>query len=129
MLKLFFSLFIMLITVTACQKRPCQSKEAYNGVYNAMTCDYKTRIEKLENTLALKEQQQTEEFQAYEKLHAKVNNKEIELQQYEIANDELKKFINEVQDDLAKLKTNPTLTPLLQEIKTQIVKMKIKANK
>jgi len=93
-----------------------------------MTCDYKSRITQLEETLAMEKLRQTEQFQAYEALHTKVNNKEIELRQYEIDNNALKVFIDEVQNDLDKLKTNPTLTPLLKEIKTQIVKMKIKAN-
>ena len=113
---------------SSCQKKPCLDKNAYNGIYNAMTCDYKSRITQLEETLAMEKLRQTEQFQTYEALHTKVNNKEIELRQYEVDNDALKVFIDEVQNDLDKLKTNPTLTPLLKEIKTQIVKMKIKAN-
>lgn len=39
---------IGLLLLSACSNKVCHSKDSYDGLYHALTCDYKTRIVTLE---------------------------------------------------------------------------------
>ena len=47
----FIFLFTIVILNQGCTKQTCLEKDVHNGLYNALTCDYQSRVIQLKKTI------------------------------------------------------------------------------
>ena len=123
------TLLTLVLLLDGCQQRQCLDKDAYNGIYNALTCDYEGRIEELEGNMSQYKSKDDEEQEAYQKLLTQVDQKEKEVENYRTNIQELDTLMNEIDHSLDNIKTNQAIEPLLYEIRNRVIYMKRKLNK
>ena len=120
---------LLTLLLNGCHQRKCLDKNAYNGIYNALTCDYEGQIEELEGNITQHELKKNEEQKTYLELLDEVNQQEKEVEEYKSTIQELDTLINEIDNNLNNINTNQEVESLLHQIKSRVVKMKKKLNK
>ena len=122
------TLILSLLFLTGCHKRECLTNDAYNGLYNALTCDYESRLITLDNRISEKALNNLQLFTAYQELVAKVSQKEKELVQYQRNIQETDAMLNEIEQNLEKMNTKHEATKLLSKIRYQVIAMRDNIN-
>lgn len=121
-------LFISTFFLTACNKKVCLSENPYNGLYNALTCDYEARIDSIDQNTSEEQLKNLELFKAYQELLAKVSNKEKELSAYKQSIKNTEKLIKEIEFEIENMDTKQNTQNILQKIRYQVISMKKNMN-
>jgi len=124
-----FTIFLLSTLFSGCHQRKCLDKNAYNGLYNALTCDYEGRIQELESNITQYELKNDNEIKSYHRLLNEVTYKEREVENYNTSIEELDILINDIDNTLDKVTTNQAIEPLLYQIRNRVIHMKKKLNK
>jgi peptidoglycan hydrolase CwlO-like protein len=129
--KKFLILIAIIFTLllNGCQQRKCLDKDAFNGIYNALTCDYAGRIEELEDNLTQYQSNDNENEKAYRKLLSEVEQKEKKIKNDTANMEELNLLIHEIDHKIDEVTTNKSIEPLLYEIRNRVLYMKRKLKK
>ena len=119
------STLIATLLFVGCSQKEC-TNSPYNGIYNALSCNYEERIDSLHNKLTNSELENLQLFTSYQKLNAKVNNKEEEFFHYKNAFIESEKIITEIEIELNNIDNHQNIKTLLKKIRYQVISMKKK---
>jgi len=120
------SILIFMLMFTACANKKCETADAYNGLYNALTCDYEAHIETLNTNV--NKLDTVAQFNAYQELLAKVNHKENELALYKQKIAETDALYDEIEANIEKMDTKLHTKKLLKRIKSQVISMRDNIN-
>jgi len=126
MQKIILILTSSILLFNGCNKRECLSKESYNGIYNALTCNYQKQIDKLEESISNEELVKSKQFMEYQELLAESSHREEELNRYKEKIETIENLIAEIKLNLKKLDTNKDTQPLLYKIRHQVISMRSK---
>jgi len=123
--------YLLILTTTllifeGCNKRACLSQNSYNGIYNALTCNYQSRIDNLEESISNEELIKAKQFMEYQELLAEVNNREKEIVEYKSNIKIVEKLIEEIEINLNSLDTKDDVQPILYKIRYQVISMRNK---
>jgi len=121
---LITTLSISILFFTSCNKKECFSKNSYNGLYNALTCDYEARLNSIINSISDEKLKNIELFTAYQELIAKVTNKEQELSEYKQNIQNTDNLIKEIELEIENMDTKQDTQGLLKKIRYQVISMK-----
>lgn len=114
--------FTLLLGFTACSKRVCTEKNIYNGLYNALTCDYEEYMKVFENNTSKEELKYFEGIGNYESLKSKVIHKEHRLMEYQSHIEATEILIYDIEKNLNEIDTKEEIKPLLKGISEHISK-------
>lgn len=114
---------LLLFTVTACQKRTCPQTDTYNGLYNAITCDYKSQTLNLEQSLSDHELNNIASQKKKHNLENKIYLQENELteQKEQVKNKKL--LLKNVKKEVDNINTNKQTKEILETLNLQIKNM------
>ena len=114
---------LLLSTFVACQKRTCPQSETYNGLYNAITCDYKSQIFNLEQNLSNAESMTIELQKKKNNIEKNVHIQENQLtQQKQKINDEAL-LLSDIEKEVDSIKTGTQAKEVLENLNVQIKSM------
>ena len=124
MYKTLFLSTTLLLSFTACQKRACPQTESYNGLYNALTCDYQSEIFNLEENLSEYNSKTTALQTGRNKLENEIHSQETQLnyQKEQIKSKEL--ILNEVQKEVTQIDDETKTKEILENLNLQIKNMR-----
>ena len=124
MYKTLFLSTTLLLSFTACQKRACPQTESYNGLYNALTCDYQSEIFNLEENLSEYNSKTTALQTGRNKLENEIYSQETQLnyQKEQIKSKEL--ILNEVQKEVTQIDDETKTKEILENLNLQIKNMR-----
>jgi len=121
---LFISILtISILSLNACNKKACLSNNAYNGLYNALTCDYEARISSIHSNISDTKLRNIELFTAYQELIAKVTHKEEELSHYKQSIQNTENLMKKIELEIEKMDTQQNTKDLLKKIRYQVISM------
>lgn len=123
-LTLISTLITSLLLFSGCHKRECLSNDAYNGLYNALTCNYEERINSLSSNISKEELQNRRLFTAYQELIAEVTNKEAQLARYKQTIQNSDKLLQEITYALNQIDTKQNTKNLLGKIRHKVIAMR-----
>ena len=123
-LLLISTLSVSVLFLASCNRKECLSKSAYNGLYNALTCDYQSRINSMRTHTSDEKLKNVELFTAYQELLAKVTHKEEELSKYKQNIQNTDDLIKEIELEIKQMKTKHNTKGLLKKIRYQVISMK-----
>jgi len=115
------SSIILLFLFNGCTNKNCSNVNAYNGLYNALTCDYKTHIVNLKENTSTEEINKEQSADSYQALIDKIAHKENELKIKKKNLQEKENLIVEIEDKLDNIKIKENTKPLLEKIEQHIV--------
>lgn len=123
------SIFIIIfIFIAGCNKKVCPSKDVYNGLYNALTCDYEQRISLLSHNASNEELKSLKLFTAYQELMAQVTNREEELSTYKVNIYKADNILSEIETSIEQIDTKQNTKTLLRKIRYQVITMRNNIN-
>ena len=124
-LILISTLSISILFFTSCSNKECLSQQnPYNGLYNALTCDYEARLNSITNSTSDEKLKNIELFTAYQELVAKVTNKEQELAEYKQNIQNTDYLIKKIELEIENMDTKQDTQGLLKKIRYQVISMK-----
>ena len=127
MKKILNILILMnLIILTACNKKVEPHNKDYNGLYNALTYNYKKNLITIKKQISKKRMDYNNNFKEYDKLNSTLNNKKDKVIHYQKDIKNLKHLLKKISTNLKDMDTQRETKPLLQKIDTQIIKMQNK---
>jgi len=122
---LFISILsISILSLNACNRKECLSNNAYNGLYNALTCDYEARIASINSNISDTELKNIELFTAYQELIAKVTHQEEELSHYKQSIQNTENLMKKIELKIEKIETQQNTKDLLKKIRYQVISMR-----
>lgn len=123
MKKILIFSTVLLFTFIACQKRACHQTQTYNGLYNAITCDYKSQTFNLEQNLSSHEVIIVELQKKKNSLESKIYLQEDQLnyQKEQLKDKEL--LLKEIKKEVDNINTKAQTKEVLENLNLQIKNM------
>jgi len=128
---IFYSILVgILFIFQACHKKTCSKEDTYDGLYNALTCDYQKHITTLKKDISNEEVKESQQSIEYQELLVKHNQQKEEFVDAQKNIQDLEFLISDIKENLNRLDTKQATKPLLKKIRYQIITMqkKIKLN-
>jgi len=113
----------LLLSFVACQKRACPQTESYNGLHNALICDYKSQTFNLEQNLSQHNSKTIDLQKRRNKLENEVYTQENQLdyQKEQIKNKEL--LLSDVKRSIEHINSETKIKEILENLNLQIKNM------
>ena len=120
----FVVVTIMLpLILTNCATRKCGQND-YSGLYNALTCDYSTRISELKSILTKEKAKELKLFNAYQKLIARVTKQEHIVKSYRDSIVSIENNVLQIEKELQKVESQKYTKQDISKLKNSLVKIR-----
>lgn len=114
---------VLPLILTSCATKKCGPND-YGGLYNALTCDYSTRIIELETTLSAEKAKELKLFNAYQKLIARVTKQEHLVQAYRDSIFNIENDVLQIERELQRVASQKYTKQDIRKLKNSLVKIR-----
>lgn len=116
-----FQLILFCFLLMGCSSKQCTSEDRYNGLMNAISCDYDDHIQNLKEELYVQENKELATFVEYDQSTNYIHNQQRDIDALTTEVCYIEDSNNNVQKKLNKLETQSNVKVLLKKVNDNIL--------